>query len=117
MAALRVLLVILYIVLAGYTTAVAFEHGMNFMPVLFGQLAAVGWPGQITLDFLIYLTLSALWIAWRHRFSPGGIAMAVLAFFGAALVTLVYVFWATLDARGDVKVLLLGRGRASGSSR
>ncbi len=112
MIALRILLVILYAVLAGYTIAVASEHGMNFMTVIFGLLGAVDWPGQITLDFLIYLALSALWIAWRHRFSPAGIVMAVLAFFGAALVLLVYVFWATFDARGDVRILLLGRQRA-----
>ena len=109
MNAFRALLIVLYIVLAGYTLAVVTEHGINFVPVIFGQLGAVAWPGQITLDFLIYLTLSALWIAWRHRFSPGGIAMAVLAFFGAALVSLVYIFWAALDAKGDMKILLLGR--------
>ena len=114
MKAFRALLIILYIILAGYTLAVVAEHGINFMPVIFGQLGAVGWPGQITLDFLIYLTLSAIWIAWRHRFSAGGIAMAVLAFFGAALVFLVYLFWAILDARGELKVLLLGRDRAVG---
>jgi len=114
MKALRILLVVLYVVLAGYTVAVASQHGMNFMPVIFGLLAAVNWPGQITLDFLVYLTLSALWIAWRHRFSPGGIALGVLVFFGAALVSLIYVFWATIDARGDVKLLLLGRERARG---
>ena len=60
--------------------------------------------------FFAYLVLSALWIACRHRFSPGGIGLAVLAVVGGGLALLVYLFWASMDARS----LLLGRDRALG---
>jgi hypothetical protein len=35
-------------------------------------MAAMTWPGQFNFDFLCFLTLSGLWLAWRHHFSLGG---------------------------------------------
>ena len=109
MTALRVLLVFLFACLSVYTAVVASTTGLGFLPVFLGDLVAMGWPGQFNLDFLVYLVLSVCWIAWRHSFSLAGIGLAVLAFAGGGLVLLIYLFWATLDARGDVKVLLVGR--------
>ena len=48
-------------------------------------MATMGWPGQFNLDFMCMLTLSGLWVAWRHHFSGAGIALGLLAFFGGAL--------------------------------
>ena len=115
MTTFRLLLALLLVVFAAYTAAVVANHGIGFLQVFFGDLAAMAWPGQINLDFLIYVLLAALWIAWRHEFTGGGIALGVLALFGA-VVLLPYLLWATANARGDVRVLLLGRQRASGAS-
>ena len=115
MKTLRLLLAMLLAVLGAYTVTVVANHGPGFPQVFFGDLAAMGWPGQINLDFLIYLLLSALWVAWRHEFTPGGIALGLLALFGAVML-LPYLLWATAKARGDVRALLLGAGRASGPS-
>jgi hypothetical protein len=52
-----------------------------------------------------------LWLAWRHAFSPSGIVLGVVGVFGGILVLALYLLLASLDARGDVKVLLLGRVR------
>jgi hypothetical protein len=56
--------------------------------------------------------LSGLWLAWRHQFSPAGLALGVLGFFGGAPVLTAYLFFASLQANGDVKELFLGSARA-----
>ena len=111
MTLLRSCLVLAYLVFAGYTVAVTAEHGVNFLPAFLGQLAALTWSGQINLDLLIYVLMGAGWIAWRHEFSPGGIAMAVLALSGA-LTFVPYLLIVSVRAEGDVRTLLLGRERA-----
>lgn len=115
MTVFRGLLVLFLAVFGAYTAAVVANHGIGFLQVFFGDLAAMGWPGQINLDFLIYVLLAALWIAWRHDFTPGGIALGLLALFGA-VVLLPYLLWATAKAGGDFRALLLGRRRAAASS-
>lgn len=115
MTVFRGLLVLFLAVFGAYTAAVVANHGIGFLQVFFGDLAAMGWPGQINLDFLIYVLLAALWIAWRHDFTPGGIALGLLALFGA-VVLLPYLLWATAKAGGDLRALLLGRRRAAASS-
>ena len=72
----------------------------------------MGWPGQFNVDFLSFLTLSALWLAWRHHFSPVGLAFGVLGFFGGSFFLSAYLFFASLNANGDMKELLLGKERA-----
>ena len=69
MAAFRALLLVMLIALAGYTAVVISNHGWGLLPVFFGDMATMGWPGQFNLDFLFMLTLSAIWVAWRHEFS------------------------------------------------
>ncbi len=115
MTTLRLLLVLLLAAFGAYTLAVVANHGIGFPQVFFGDLAAMGWPGQINLDFLIYVMLAALWIAWRHDFTAAGIVLGLFALFGA-VVLLPYLLWATANARGDVRVLVLGRKRASGAA-
>lgn len=114
MALFRTILVLLFVVFAGYTVTVVAEHGVNFFPAFFGQLAALNWSGQINLDFLIYVLMGAGWVAWRHEFSPGGIALAVLALCGV-LTFVPYLFIVSVRAEGDVRTLLLGRERAQRS--
>lgn len=113
MAAFRVYLVILFVSLGAYTLVVGLNHGWNLIPVFFADISAMAWPGQFNFDFLTFLTLSAFWLAWRHRFTPGGIALGVLGFFGGMMVLAPYLIWASLEAKGDVKVLLLGSERAA----
>lgn len=109
---LRTLSVILFVCLAIYTAIVIAGHGVNLLPDFFGDLFAMGWSGQFNLDFMFYLLLSALWIAWRHEFSPGGIALGLAASVGGMLFFAAYLFFAAGNSQGDMKVLLLGRQRA-----
>lgn len=109
MTAFRVLLVVLCLTLAGYTALVIHRHGMGLLPVFFEDIGKAAWPGQFNLDFLCFLTLSALWTAWRNSFSAGGGLLAILAFFGGAGFLLPYLFILTLQSRGDMKAVLMGR--------
>ncbi len=80
--------------------------GWNLLAVFFGGMRQVGWPGQFNLDFMQMLTLSAIWVAWRHCFSPAGLVFAGLAFFGGSLFLSAYLL-----------VISLGRRSGSGGRR
>jgi len=112
MFAFRLLLVALWTALAIYTGVVVWRHGLGLLPVFFGDIARVAWPGQFNLDFLCFLALSALWTAWRSRYSPRGLLLALVAFFGGAGFLLPYLLVLTLQARGDMRVVLAGEPRA-----
>ena len=114
MNAFRVLLTVLWAAIVGYTAIVIANHGWGLFDIFLGDIAAMAWPGQFNLDFMSLLTLSALWIAWRHQFSPAGILLGVLGFFGGGLMLTTYLFIASFQTRGDARELLLGKVRAAG---
>lgn len=96
------------VVVLAYTGVVIAGHGLDLFPVFFGDLARLGWAGQFNLDFLCMLALSAGWVAWRHRFSPGGLALAFMAFLLGTLFLCCYLLTESVRGRGDVRALLLG---------
>lgn len=108
MIAFRILLAAMFAGLLAYTALVVAGHGWNLLAVFFGDMAKLGWPGQFNLDFTFMLTLSALWVAWRHRFTPAGLGLAVLAFFGGALFLSVYLSVLCVRTRGNVREILTG---------
>lgn len=109
----RGVLVLGWAVLFAYTVGVVAQHGMRFLPVFLGDIARGGWPGQFNLDFLCFLSLSALWTAWRSGFSATGLALGVVAFFGGAGFLLPYLLVLSIATRGDMAAVLLGPARAS----
>lgn len=111
MTAFRALLVILWIVLAAYTAVVVSQHGIGLLPIFFGDIAAVAWPGQFNLDFLCFLILSAVWTAWRNAFSTGAFLLAVPAFFGGAGFLLPYLLFLAFREKGDLVRVLIGSRR------
>jgi hypothetical protein len=114
MTAFRILLIVIFSVIVVYTAIVVADHGLGLFPIFFGDIAAMGWPGQFNMDFMGFLTLSGLWLAWRHHFSPGGIALGLLGFVGGAPILTAYLLVATFSARGDIREVLLGKTRARG---
>jgi hypothetical protein len=111
MMLLRLLLALIFTVITLYTGVVVAHHGLNLLPVFFGDMAGMAWPGQFNLDFMCMLALSGLWVAWRHRFGAAGIALGLVAFFGGALFLSAYLFVESFRAGGSVEALLLGRLR------
>lgn len=108
MSAFRALLIILWVALAAYTALVIAHHGMGLLPIFFGDIAQLTWPGQFNLDFLCFLILSALWTAWRNGFSAGGLGLALIAFFGGAGFLLPYLLYLSFSTAGSVRGILLG---------
>jgi len=113
MTAFRIFLGAFFAVLFVYTAIVGINHGWNIMPIFFGDMAAMTWPGQFNLDFFGFLLLSGLWLSWRHEFTPAGLALGVLGIFGGIGFLAPYLIFASLQANGDPKVLFLGQARAN----
>lgn len=108
MCAFRLYLAALWLVLIGYTAVVIANHGIGLLRVFFGDMLVMAWPGQFNLDFMMMLSLSALWVSWRHRFSVGGLALGLLALGGGASFLTVYLLVLSLQCQGDMKRVLLG---------
>jgi len=108
MIGFRILLTAMFCILTIYTGIAVAGSGWNLLGVFFGDMAKMGWPGQFNLDFMMMLALSALWVAWRHRFSPAGLGLATLAFFGGSSFLCVYLLVVSMRTGGSVRDILLG---------
>jgi hypothetical protein len=51
-------------------------------------------------------------VAWRHRFSPVGLALGVVAVFGGMPFLSTYLLIVSFTTRGDIEATLLGETRA-----
>jgi len=112
MIAFRFLLVIVIIGIVSITGIVGLNHGWNLLPIFFGDMIALNWPGQFNFDFMCFLMLSGLWLAWRHHFSPSGIFLGILGFFGGIMLLAPYLLYVSFKSNGNMKILLLGEFRA-----
>ena len=101
-------LMVLWGALVFYTGHVIGEHGINLFPQFFGDMARWNWAGQFNLDFAMMLFLSASWTAWRNRFAPSGLALAVVDFFGGAGFLLPYLTYLAYKHGGDTRAVLIG---------
>lgn len=112
MTLFRLFLATCLIVITAYTSVTVANHGLNLLPVFFGDMAAMAWPGQFNLDFFCFLLLSGLWVAWRHQFSAGGLGLGLIAVFGGMPFLSAYLLIASFKTKGDIKAMLLGEARA-----
>ena len=113
MTMFRALLITIFVSIAVYTGSVIASHGMDFLPVFFGDMMKKEWSGQFNLDFMCMLILSGLWVAWRHHFTLAGLALGFAASsFGAPFLS-AYLLIASFQTKGDMKVILLGETRAA----
>lgn len=103
---------VIFLIIVIYTIFVVKNHGLGLLPIFFGDIRAMTWPGQFNLDFLSFLILSATWMAWRNHFSPKGILLAILGFFGGMPILTIYLFILSFST-ADMKEILLGKNRAT----
>jgi hypothetical protein len=108
MKAFQLLLMTIFIAIVGYTLVTISRHGLNLLPIFFGDIAKMGWPGQVNFDFLGFLILSGLWTAWRERFSAKGLILGVFAFFGGIFFLSAYLLCLSFKTDGDMKKIMLG---------
>lgn len=111
MTAFRLWLVTIMTVLGIYTGIVISNFGFTLIPIFFGDIAKMEWPGQFNLDFSFLLTLSAIWTAWRNNFSVTGILLAPVAAFGGAMFLSIYLLYLTFETKGDAREILIGKSR------
>jgi hypothetical protein len=97
--------------LSAYTAVTISNYGWNLIPVFFGDMRAMTWPGQFNFDFMGFLFLSGLWVSWRHQFSVVGIGLGAVAVFGGMLFLSLYLFVASTQANGNLKEVLMGSSR------
>ena len=112
MGLFRLFLITCLVAIVAYTSVTMANHGMNLLPVFFGDMAKMEWPGQFNLDFFTFLLLSGVWVAWRNDFNPTALALAVMAVLGGMLFLSIYLLFLSFRTGGDIKVMLLGERRA-----
>jgi hypothetical protein len=112
MGMFRIFLAVLFISLITYTAVTISNHGANLIPVFFGDILAMTWPGQFNFDFSGFLLLSGLWVSWRNNFSPAGLLLGIIAVFGGILFLSAYLLYLTYKTNGSIEKLMLGDKRA-----
>jgi NADH:ubiquinone oxidoreductase subunit 2 (subunit N) len=112
MGLFRLFLIACLVAIIGYTAVTIANHGWDLMPVFFGDMAAMAWPGQFNFDFFCFLLLSGLWVAWRNEFRPAALALAVVAVLGGMMFLSAYLLFLSFRCNDDVRVLMLGERRA-----
>lgn len=109
MVIFRTVLLLLW-ALVTYVTVVAIgAHGIDAATTVFAQdLLAGNWRSQFNTDLLAHIVLVASWVAWRQKFSPLGILLAVLCILGG-LFSLLYVLILSFYHRGDLRAVVMGK--------
>ena len=108
MAIFRSFLVISTVIIFVITFYVIMGEGRNWPEVFFGDLIALNWRSQFNADFLIHLLLLASWVVWREGFTIKGFVFGFLCIFLGGMFGFPYLLYATFQAEGDVKKMLLG---------
>lgn len=109
---LQATLITFFLLVLGYTLAVALPNNFDLLTPFLSNITSISWSGQFNLDFSAYLTLSGLWIMYRHQFSGKGIAMGLAAMVLGILLFAPYVWYQLRKAKGDLPTLLLGQQKA-----
>lgn len=113
MNGLRILLMVLFMVISGYTMVTISHHGFNLLPIFYGDILKLGWPGQFNIDFSGFLILSATWLAWRHHFSAAGLLLGTGGLFLGMPFLSAYLLIIMAKDRPDMAELLLGKARVA----
>ena len=107
-AAVRLLLVLGWLLIAAVTLWALAELGLLALPQTFVSDFAHPWRAQLYLDLELQLLVFASWTVWRERGFGVGLACAAATMLLGALFTLPYLLVASIRAKGDVRRLLLG---------
>jgi hypothetical protein len=109
----RIILLLMTIAILTITLIVGLNHGWDLLTIFFSDIMALTWPGQFNFDFMCFLILSGLWVAWRNDFSTGGITLGLLASVAGIMFLAPYLLFLSYRSEGDMKVILLGESRTS----
>jgi len=107
--ALTLLLGVGWLVLVAITLRGTVEMGLVTGLYTFVGDFAHPWRAQFHSDLSLNVFLIALWLLYRARSWQVGLLWGLLALMAGGLFTLPYVVIAMIRAKGDWRVLLLGR--------
>ena len=113
MTLFRIFLVTIIAVVGVYTAIVIANHGMGLYPIFFADMGDMTWRGQFNLDFLCFLIMSGVWVAWRHAFSATGFVLGFAAFNLGAPFLAAYLLVESYRNKGDSAAILLGKAPAA----
>ena len=109
MNVLKIFLTVCWLVIVFVTVQALSQQGMIAGELFVADIQALNWRAQFNVDFLAHLLLLGSWVAWRHRFSPAGFALGLACVLGGGLVSLLYILVASVRAKGNMQILLMGR--------
>ena len=104
----RSLLIAMTALIVTFTATAIAAGGVDLVTPFFTPILAMTWQGQVHVDFVCYLVLSGLWMAWRRGLDRAGIALGLLAPPLGILFFAPYLLALSLSTRGDARRLLLG---------
>ena len=105
---LKALLIVQTIGLLLYTIVAIRNDGFNFLSRAQEFALSMKWMGQFALDFQCYLTLSALWIAWRNKFTGKSILIALFAMVLGIIVFAPYLLYLIFKENANLIKVLVG---------
>ena len=108
MTQLRILITVLLLGLIGYALILVLDGRFDFITPFLSTIPALTWQGHINLDFLSYLVLVGVWIAWRSGFTPTGNFLGVLSVLSGMLFFAPYLLYLISRSNNDPRKLLLG---------
>ena len=79
MAQFRLLLIAITVVIVVFTIAAVANDGWDLLPHFFDPIVELSWQGQFNVDFITYLILSGVWMAWRGGFTGVSIGLGLFA--------------------------------------
>jgi len=108
MSQLRYLLIAMTVSIIILTTTAVLNGGLDLITPFFGPIFEMTWQGQFNFDFVCYLVLSGIWMAWRGGFTSSSVALGVLAPPLGILFFAPYLIYLIGKSGGDIRHLLLG---------
>ena len=108
MTGFRYVLIAMTMLILVFTMAAVANSGINLITPFLSPILAFSWQGQFNIDFICYLVLSGIWMAWRGGFTGGSIALGILTPSLGILFFAPYLLYLVSKSNGDPRRLLLG---------
>ena len=108
MAQFRILITLILLGLIGYGLILILDGRFDFVTPFLTTIPALTWQGHINLDFLSYLVVAGVWIAWRSGFTPASNLLGVLSVLSGMLFFAPYLLYQISSSGNDPRKLLLG---------
>jgi hypothetical protein len=108
MTLLRTFLIAATLLIFSVSIYVIVTMGIDWPAVYFGDLLKLNWRSQFNTDLLISLCLFFIWVTWREGFTAKGFLFGFMVMCLGFMFLCPYLLFATYQAKGDPKILLLG---------